>query len=335
MKRASHLIAKIAEIDNLYLAFWKARKGKDGQLVVEEYRKDLQANLLLLRTQLLQFEVNVGHYHYFTIYDPKERIICAASFHERVLHHALMNICHPIFEDFQISDSYATRIDKGTYAALHRAEYFQKKYKWFLKLDVRKYFDSIDQQVLLGLLERRFKEKGLQSIFKQIISSYAVDVGKGVPIGNLTSQYFANYYLAYADRLVKERLKIPAYVRYMDDMVLWHNDKAVLKKAGKALAFFLKDELKLDLKVWNLNYTEQGLSFVGYRVFPGVTRLNKRSKARFARKMKSYWYKLEMGIWSQEEYQNHVLPLLAFASHASTEVLRRKIIKKMGNCQGL
>jgi len=209
-------------------------------------------------------------------------------------------------------------------------EWVKKKYQWFLKLDVRKYFDSIDQKVLLELLHRRFKEKRLLAIFGQIIHSYEVSQGKGVPIGNLTSQYFANYYLAYADRLVKEVLKIPAYVRYMDDMVLWHNDKDALKKAGKALQLFLKNTLQLTLKEWCLNRVQHGLSFVGYRVFPDVIRLNNRSKRRFISKMKAYWYKVESGEWSQKEYQNHVLPLLAFADHAETKALRKKIVKEIG-----
>lgn len=321
---------EIADSDNLRLAFWKAQRGKAGKEEVEVYRRDLDINLILLREQLLEGKIDVGHYHYFTIYDPKERIICAASFPERVVHHALMNVCHDIFEDYQIYDSYATRVDKGTYAALYRAAYFQKKYRWFLKLDVRKYFDSIDHEVLLALLYRRFKDKKLLSVFMQIIDSYEVGPGKGVPIGNLTSQYFANYYLAYADRLVKEELKIPAYVRYMDDMVLWHNDKEVLKRIGKTLQSYLKDSLQLSLKEWCLNKTQYGLNFVGYRVFPDVIRLNNRSKKRFENKMKLYWNKMESGEWSQKKYQDHVLPLLAFAGHASTEALRQKIIKEIG-----
>lgn len=331
MKRAGNLIQKIADPDNLRLAFWKARKGKQGKQEITEYRRNLDGNLLLLREQLLSGSVEVGHYHYFTIYDPKERIICAASFPERVLHHALMNVCHQSFEDFQIFDSYATRPGKGTYASLHRAEYFQKKYGWFLKLDIRKYFDNIDQQILLDLLARRFKDQKLLDILEQIIGSYAVIPGKGVPIGNLTSQYFANYYLTFADRLVKEKLGIIGYVRYMDDMVLWHNDKDSLKESGKRLEDFLESRLHLELKTWCLNKSQHGLNLVGYKIYQGTTLLNNRSKKRFQQKMKDYREKLETGIWTEQDYQRHILPLLAFTSHASTFSLRKNILETIKN----
>lgn len=329
MKRTGNLILKIVDPDNLRLAFWKARKGKEGKPEVEAYRNNLDNNLLLLREQLLSGKIDVGHYHYFTIYDPKERIICAASFPERVLHHALMNVCHQPFEDYLIYDSYATRPGKGTYAALNRAEGYQNKFQWFLKLDVRKYFDSIDQKVLLALLKNRFKDKKLLRIFEQIIFSYSVQPGKGVPIGNLTSQYFANYYLAFADRLVKEKLGIGGYVRYMDDMVLWHNEKAKLKEAGQQLEGFLKKELHLDLKPWCMNKTIHGLNFVGYKIFRDRTLLNNRSKRRFQKKMKAYWGNLKTGKWDQADYQRHVLPLLAFVDHATTASLKISILESL------
>lgn len=334
MKRAGNLISQITEYENLLLAFWKARKGKDGRPEVEEYRSNLNARLRELKVQILNAKTNVGNYHYFTIYDPKERMICAASFQERVLHHALMSVCHPVFEDFQLCHSYATRLNKGTYAALTEAKRNQNKYGWFLKLDVRKYFDSIDHGVLKSLLTRRFKDKIVLRIFDQIIDSYHTGDGIGLPIGNLTSQYFANYYLAFADRLVKHQLKMPGYIRYMDDMVLWHNDKKVLITAGKKLSEFLDKELKLELKPWCLNKTHHGLNIVGYKVYPEYIRLNNRSKKRFVQKMKSYWQNVETGIWTQQEYQEHVLPLLAFTKHASTHAWRSTVLQNIGESSG-
>ena len=128
MKRANHLIEKIATIENLELAFWKARKGKNGFATVEQYRNNLTENLFTLAEQIKTGQIKTGNHRHFTIYDPKEREICAASFPERVLHHALMNVCHPIFEKFQIYDSYASRLGKGVYAAIDKARIFQKKY---------------------------------------------------------------------------------------------------------------------------------------------------------------------------------------------------------------
>lgn len=204
---------------NLELAFYKAQKGKVGRLEVAAYRKNLRPNLRKLQEQILAGEVEIGKYNYFTVYDPKKRQICAAPFAQRVLHHALMNVCHPHFEEKQIADSYASRVGKGTYAALERAKAFNRRYSWFLKLDVRKYFDSLDHSMIRIQLRRLFKDRLLLHIFDQITDSYCVEEGRGVPIGNLTSQYFANHYLSPADHFAKEKLKIKAYARYMDDMV--------------------------------------------------------------------------------------------------------------------
>ena len=178
--------------------------------------------MLLLRQQLLSGEVEVGDYSYFKIYDPKEREICASAFREQVLHHALMNICHQYFERYQIYDSYASRPDKGVHAALHRAKTYSQRQFWFLKLDVKQFFASIHHTVLKKQLQHLFKDYELLTIFAHIIDSYAASPNRGVPIGNLSSQYFANHYLAGLDHFIKEELRCKRYVRYMDDMVLWN-----------------------------------------------------------------------------------------------------------------
>ncbi len=329
MKRENNLIEKIADPENLRIAFWKARKAKEGKKEVNDFRKDLDGNLKLLRNELLSGNVNVGNYHYFTIYDPKERVICAAPFKQRVLHHAIMNVCHANFEKYQIFHSYASRTNKGTYAAIENASKFQKQYKWFLKLDVRKYFDSIDHEVLKKLLAKRFKDKYLLHVFYQIIDSYQTQVGKGLPIGNLTSQYFANHFLAYADHFILEKLQASAYVRYMDDMVIWSNDKNELLKIGNEFQSFINHNLLLTLKPFCLNSSEKGLPFLGYVLFPEKIFLNNNSRKRFKSKLKQYNYKLNNAEWNQVEYQAHVLPLIAFAKHANTFNLRTKYNEMM------
>lgn len=334
MKRAGNLIEKIADIENLRLAFYKAQKGKQLKEEVIAYRQNLDKELNALRSQLLDAGVDVGNYHYFTIYDPKERVICAASFAERVLHHAIMNICHPIFEKFQVYTSYATRKGKGQYAALEQAKKNQKKYRWYCKMDVRKYFDSIPHQKLKQLLKRKFKDAGLLTIFNQIIDSYAVSTGKGIPIGNLTSQYFANYYLAYADHFAKEKLKIPGMVRYMDDVVIWGNNKEELQTATQRYNDFVENELKLELKTPQFNKTKAGLPFLGYVLFPYNTKLNQASKKRFKRKMKHYFWLYGTGNWSQYELNMHLSPLLAFVCYANSFSYRQNLIKQAAN-QGL
>lgn len=328
MKREGYLMERIADPDNLRLAFWKARKGKEDKPEVAEYRSHLDSNLTELRGELLRGDVRVGDYRYFRIYDPKERLICAAAFRERVLHHALMNVCHPVFERFQTDDSYATRIGKGQYAALEKAKIHTRRYRWFCKLDVRKFFDNIDHEVLYIMLRLRFKDPALLGLFRQIIDSYRTAPGRGLPIGNLTSQYFANYYMAYADHHVRERLRIPAYVRYMDDMVLWHNDKEVLLSITRALTSFIKESLGMTLRTPCINSTDKGVPFLGYVLFPGRVRLNRHSKKRFLRKMNSYDVKLDTGEWSQTEYALHVQPLVAFTRFADTQAFRRVVAIK-------
>lgn len=328
MKRERCLIEPIASPDNLRLAFWKAARGKTGRPEVERFRKSLDKSLMGLREEILEGKVSVGCYTYFTIYDPKERKICAAAFRERVLHHALMNICHASFESYQLFDSYACRLHKGTYAALDRAKVFQRKYRWFLKLDVRKYFDSIPHEMLKRQLARRFKEERLLRIFGDIVDSYESSSGKGIPVGNLTSQYFANHYLAYADHYLKETLQASAYVRYMDDMVIWANDKAQLMEAGRKFQAYISETLLLTLKPFCLNSVGKGLPFLGYTLFPSTVKLRHGSKVRFEAKLRHYGYKLSSGEWTQQEYQQHILPLIAFTRYANAAELRQRLLKK-------
>ncbi|MCG3155648.1 MAG: hypothetical protein DKINENOH_02255 [bacterium] len=326
MKRAGHLIEKIAALENLELAYYKAQKGKAAKSEVIAFSKGLSANLRNLQAQILSGEVEAGNYHFFTIYDPKQRLICAAPFPQRVLHHALTNVCHHYFERVQIFDSYASRPLKGTYAALARARLFNRRFPWFLKLDYRKYFDSLDHAVLNGQLHAVFKDRHVLDIFARIIDSYHVNAGKGVPIGNLTSQYFANHYLAGLDHFVKERLGIPAYLRYMDDCVLWHEDKGELLRAGVQLQEYSETGLQLALKPFCLNRNTHGLPFLGYLLFPGRTRLAQRSRTRFIKKLRLYEEKLLSGEWTQSEYQAHVLPLIAFTEHAEAKTFRKTVV---------
>lgn len=330
MKRAGYLMPLIADPDNLRLAFWKAQRGKTARPSVQAYRACLDANLLALREQLLSGQVEVGDYHYFKIFDPKERLICSAAFSERVLHHALMNVCHPYFERVQLYDSYASRKGKGTYAALDRAARFTRKYPWFLKLDVRKYFDSLSHEVIKGQLLRLFKDQTLLNIFGQIVDRYRSAPGRGMPIGNLTSQYIANHYLSVADHYGQEVLNAPAYVRYMDDMVIWHSDKDKLHQIGQQFEQYVREKLQLTLKPHSLNRSSQGLPFLGYLVYPDRIWLAHRSRIRFSRQLKTYTTNYEAGIWSEQTLHRHLLPLISFADKADSLGFRRRVLGAMG-----
>lgn len=326
MRRASGLLPQIIDPCNLRLAFWKAAKGKRYAQSVLDYQNNLDVNLQCLRQQILSGAVSVGDYRYFKVYEPKERQICASAFREQVLHHAMMNVCHPYFDRAMIFDSYASRKGKGTFAALERARVFTRRYEWFLKLDVRKFFESVHHTVMKQQLAHLFKEEAVLYVFYKVIDSYEAQPDRGVPIGNLTSQYFANHYLSCMDHFIKENLGIGAYVRYMDDMVLWHDDKAVLKQACAAIRDYLGQSLRCILKPVLLNSCRLGLPFLGFRVFPFHTRLLQKSKVRFCRKMKRVLRHYHDGYWSEAACCRYALPLVAFTGHADAAIFRKKVL---------
>ena len=332
MKRANNLLSLLVEPDNLHLASWKAAKGKRYAASVLEYQAHLEENPVVLRQQIEQGRVEVGDYRYFKVFEPKERQICASAFREQVLHQALMNVCHERFELAQIFDSYASRKGKGVYAAVERAKIHTRDHAWFLKLDVRKFFESIHHGVLKKQLLRLFREQKLLSILFQIIDSYVAQPERGVPIGNLTSQYFANHYLAGLDHFIKEHLRIGAYVRYMDDMILWHSDQSTLRSAQAAVENFVQHQLLCGLKPALLNRTQQGLPFLGYKILPYHVRLLRNSKMRFLRKIALVEGHYHAGDWTEQACQQHALPLIAFTQHADATTFRKNVLLRL---QGL
>ncbi len=329
MRRAGNLYDRIAEPENLRLAFLKAIRGKRAKPEVLAYAAGLDGNLRLLREQLLAGRADVGHYHFFTVREPKERVICAASFPERVLHHAVANICEPVLERYAIQDSYACRTGKGMHAAVRRAQAFTRQYAWYLKLDIRKYFDSVRHETLLSLLERRFKDKGVLQLIRTILETYETEPGRGLPIGNLLSQHLANFYLGHLDHWVKETLRVRGYVRYMDDFVLFGDGKATVKEHLSVTGGFLKEELGLDLKDnIQLNLCGRGLPFLGYRVFPGRLTLGPQARLRFARKLRGYEAEWLSGRWDDSDLQRHLEALLSYVRFADTLGLRRLLVAR-------
>ena len=264
MKRIGNLYPLIAEPDNLRLAFLKAVRGKQDRSEVVRFRRDLEGNLARLRQQLLAESPGIGRYRFFTVHDPKLRQICAAPFAERVLHHAVMNVCEPVLERYAIFDSYACRPDKGARLAVARCQEFARRWPWYLKLDIRKYFDSIDHAIVLEQLARRFKDRELLHLF-----------------GNLVSQHLANFHLGEFDHWLKEDRRIKGYLRYMDDSVLFAERRDDLRGVLADITVFLRRRLRLELKdATQLNRCRQGLPFLGFRLFPEAVLLAPRSRER-------------------------------------------------------
>ncbi len=325
MKRVGYLFDDVVGMDNLRLAFWKASRGKRARDDQHAFAQNLEENLQAIRRGLIDGSYPIGNYRRFTVYEPKERLICAAAFPERVLHHALMNVCEPWIEKWLIFDTYACRRGKGQLKALHRARTFAARNRWFLKCDFRKYFDSIPHDGLMKMLSRKFKDGHLVAWFERIVKTYEVTPGHGLPIGNLTSQHLANLYL---DRL--DRLHALPYVRYMDDFVYWSDDKEELKRVRRRVVEFADAELGLALKGEPfINQTAKGMDFLGMRIFPQGIRLARKSKERFMRKARLYAWLAEVGVFTQEDYQERMTALVAFTEEADTRAWRKSFFRKL------
>ena len=247
------------------------------------------------------------------------------------MHHAICNVIEPLFERRLISDSYACRSGKGSHVAVKRAQYFARRYRFFLKIDIRRYFDSVDHEVLKNLLNRLFKDRQLLPLLHQIIDNAPPNTlsGKGLPIGNLTSQYFANIYLGELDHFLKEKQRIKGYIRYMDDMLVFASDKSTLHHHLVVIRQFLDERLCLQLKesALLLMPVTEGIPFLGFRVWPNLVRLDRRSLRRLRRKLRSAEQAYMNGRIEMDQLTNTTASVFAHVAHADTLCLRRKLIK--------
>jgi RNA-directed DNA polymerase len=284
MKRINNLYDRICSIENLRLADTIARKGKLKQPGVIEFDMNRQANIIKLHEILKNKLYKTSPYTTFTIFEPKERIISRLPyFPDRITHHAIMNVLEPVFVSMFTRDTYNCIKKRGIYAAakaLKTALQNIPDTQYCLKLDVRKFYPSVDHDILKNLLRRKIKDKDLLWLLDEIINST-----DGLPIGNYLSQYFANFYLAYFDHWLKEDLHVKYYFRYADDMVILASEKPVLHSLLSEIRNYLRDRMKLEIKD---NYQifpvdARGIDFVGYVFFHTYTRLRKSIKQNFAR----------------------------------------------------
>ncbi|MGL4993039.1 MAG: reverse transcriptase domain-containing protein [Bacteroidales bacterium] len=329
MKRVGYLFEQIADVDNLHLAFYKAARRKQDKKDVQFFKDNLEDNIYKMSRDITSGNISIGNYTYFKIFDPKLRTICAASFNERVLHHAIMNICAPYFERQLIETTYATRKNKGIYKAINRARAGLRSYDFVAKFDVRHYFETIDHTILKIKLNKIFKDYNLLELFDNIIDSYSTTPGKGIPIGNLTSQFFANYYLSSFDHWCKEELKAVEYVRYMDDFLFFANTLNELDEAVLLIHQYMKSQLNLTLKPVVKLKRMDGLVFLGYKLYPNKILLARRSKDRFISKSILYEDYRSINRFSEIEYQNHMIPLISFAEKAYSKGLRKRVLKEI------
>jgi RNA-directed DNA polymerase len=321
------LFDELCSFQNLLLAWCKTRLGSRKTEESAAFAFHLERELLLLREQLHDGAWQPGPFRYFDIRDPKPRIIAVAPFRDRVMHHAIVNVLEPIWERRFINDSYATRKGKGVHAAVFRAQHFLRQNHWFFKTDVEKFFDSVSHDTLLQIVARTVKDRKMLSVIEQVVR-HGSSTGLGLPIGNRTSQFFANVYLHPLDLFIKQGCRVKAYVRYMDDFVLMHNDKTVLKDLRPRIEDFLHDRLGLTLKpsATFFNSRLNGLSFLGTRIFPGLIRLRSENLRRITRRIavKEKWY--EEGRLEEAEFLHSMNSYWAMLQYYDLEGLRRSIL---------
>ncbi len=329
MKKYKNLYQEICSEENLALAFRKARKRKSQKPYVIEFENNLDENLKILRDELLSEEYKPKPLRTFVIRDPKVRKIRKSYFVDRIVHHAICNILEPIFEKRFIYDSFANRIGKGTLNAIKRFDKFKQKVSknntrkcYVFKADVKHYFDEVNHSILINILRKKINDERLISLISKVLKNHSKEIS--MPLGNMTSQFFANVYLNELDQFVKNELKAKYYIRYVDDFVILHNDKNVLDCYKEKIDIFLKEKLQLELhpnksKILLLN---RGIGFLGFRNYP-YHRLLRKANVRTMRK------RITEGDY--DSICEFLEGWMSYANHADTYNLRSKIADNIEN----
>lgn len=329
MRRSRVALSDIAELANLVWAFWRAARGRREQTEVRAFAERLHAELALLRQGILDLSVPVGVFRTFEVWDPKRRSIHAPCFRERVLHHALMAQVGPVLDRSLVADTFACRRAKGTLAAVRRARQHAGRYPWVVKSDVRRYFDSVDHATLLRLLARRLKDAGVLALLHRVIDSYHTAPGKGLPIGALTSQHFANAYLAPLDRFLLEELRVPGMVRYMDDTVWWCESREQARSSLRAVRVFAAERLSLEIKASaRIQRSAHGVDVCGFRVLPGRLRLTRRRKRRYASARRRWERRFRRGEIDVLALQRGCASALGIVSHIDARGFLREDLRR-------
>ena len=332
MKRYGYLYPKITSFENLILAANRAQKSKRFRPEVLRFNQNFETEILQLQAELQTRTYQPGNYFNFEIYDPKPRWISAAPYRDRVVHHALCHIIQPIFERSFIHDTYANRIGYGTHRALERFTHFTRKSTYVFQADIRRYFPNINHSILKTLIRRKIKCPDTLWLIDRIIdNSPKIDPtappATGIPIGNLTSQFFANLYLSAFDHYVCEQLKPSGYLRYVDDFALFSNDRDELYSHRKAIETVLQTELHLEIHAIKSQIFETriGCNFVGFRIFPTHIRVRNSNLRRARTRIKNWKMLDQRNCLHLEGIQRSLTSWNEHLSHANTHKLRQTI----------
>jgi retron-type reverse transcriptase len=353
MKRLDGIWETVTSFANLLQAYRNARRGKRTKPGVAEFGLNLERELLALQRSLHEGTYQPGSYRLFTIYERKPRVIAAAPFCDRVVHHAVMQVIEPELDRTFISDSYACRKGKGVHAAVDRYQAWAQSYRYVLKFDIQQYFPSIDHDLLKEKLRRRIKDGRVLDLLDCIIESSPqsttephyfpgdnlltpLDRRTGIPIGNLTSQFFANLYLDDFDHYIKQVLKVRPYLRYVDDMVVLDHDKVRLAEICAAVRERLATErLCLHPRKAHISPVADGLNLLGYLVYPARRRLRSDNGHRFARKFRHMAKAYRTGRLEWAKVAASTQSWIGHAQHADTEGLRRVIFSQVVFTRGM
>ncbi len=321
---------------NLELALKKARKGKTQKKYVLEFEQNVKENLLRLQQELMTQTYRPLLLQEFIIRDPKTRTINRSAFRDRIVHHALCNIIEPFFEKSFIYDSYANRKSKGAFKAIARYEYFLRivscnysRPAFVLKADIKKYFENVSHNILLTILRKKIDDQQVVWLIKVILSNYKKEKNEvGMPLGNLTSQFFANVYLNELDQFVKHTLKAKYYLRYVDDFVILSDSINELNGDKDRITVFLDEQLRLQLHPAKSNIisSERGVDFLGMRVFPYHKLLKKKNLYKFKRKYKCFSDQYNAREVSYDRIYDFMEGWNANAKNANTYKLRKNIL---------
>ena len=342
MKLIDNLFPKIISLENLFLAWEEFKKGKQHKADVGHFEFQLEHNIFKLHHQLADKTYQHGHYSDFYIRDPKVRHIHKALVKDRILHHAVFRILNPVFDKAFIPNSFSCRLGKGAHKGVKAVERMIRKESenytkqcFVLKCDVKKFFASVNHQILTDILRKKIKDKDLIWLLNEIVGSFSPEdidfiEKRGLPIGNLTSQLFANIYLNKLDQFVKNDLKIKHYARYTDDFVVISEDKSYLESLLKPIQDFLENTLKLQLhpnKV-SIRKISWGTDFLGYVILPHYLQLRTKTKHRIIRKTKDRIEEYKKGQINETTLNQSLNSYLGVLSHAKMHGFSGKFLNQ-------
>jgi retron-type reverse transcriptase len=355
MKSYGNLFEKVIDFENLWRAYRRARKGKRSRPAVAAFEYRLEGELCALREELASGVYRPGAYRHFRITEPKPRIISAAPFRDRVVHHALYQVLEPIFEPRFIADSYACRVGKGTHRAILRCQQFQRRFAYRLQCDIVRFFPSVDHEIVAARIARRVRDPRVMELVRAILASggdipdespspifwfpgddlFAPLRPRALPIGNLTSQFWANVYLDPLDHFVKEDLRCRGYVRYCDDFILFGDSRAQLQEWRSRVTEYLAGlRLRLHTGRCHIVSTCHGIPFLGFRIFRDRRLLLRPGIRRFRRRLRTLQEGFAAGAVSAGEVGQTVRSWVAHAAWGNTAGLRRAVLSSVAFTRG-